>query len=51
MREKNMPLSLPLSSPAESLHVLDLLLINSVLEADYLSVDNAVSASLHLMQK
>lgn len=36
---------------AESLDVLDLLLINSVLEADYLIVDNAVSASLHLMQK
>lgn len=44
-------LSLPSSSAAESTHVLDLLLINSVLEADYLSADNAVSASLHLMQK
>lgn len=36
---------------AESLDVLDLLLINSVLEADYLIADNVVSASLHLMQK
>lgn len=43
--------SLPLPSSSNAAERLDLLLINPVLETDYLSADSAVSASLHLMQK